>query len=351
MAYQRFLVDTDYLPVLTEEHMKQLVRNVHDRIPQAEQSAEMNMLEYLDQYYEIENELKRGKSIREYSPLITYPAGVYIKYEDKIYRTLTAINGRKLPSSVDYWENLVDLSAINNIESVSKYSQLKSYVVGDIVKYGEEIYKCLTPNGLDFNSVKIPGIEAWESVTTPDWEEYGSYNLNDVVAYDGNYYMFISLPDNEESEEQQEAITPDVDDCWGLIGDYSEDYEYDFAADTTDYVVHDGTVYRAIINPNAVKPELGVNIVADDPRNINIITHMVRLSVYYLHQLISPTNISETRRLAYEDSMNWLMMASRFKLNPQIPRKINKDDGRATTDWAIETFQREFDPNNNPWLI
>lgn len=348
MAYRRFLVDTDYLPVLTQEHMKQLVREIHDRIPMAEQTAEMNMLEYLDQYYEIEAELRRGKSIGEYSPLITYPAGVYLKYDEKVYKTLVRINGRKLPTNKTYWEKLTEYGTID-IDSIGKYSQLKSYVVGDLVTYSSEIWRCTNPNGLDFNTIQLPGVRAWEKVECEAWAEFVDYQKNDIASYDGNFYMLIE--DEPSHGENGEAMPPSEDNNWGMIAEYSESYDYGFGYDSNDYVVHENEVYRAVIDPNAVKPELGVNIVADDPRNMNVITHMVRLSVYYLHQLISPTNISETRRAAYEDSMLWLQMASKFKINPQIPRKINKEDGRATTDWAIETYQREFNPNNNPWLI
>lgn len=343
MAYKRFLVDNDYLPVLTEEHMKQLIRDVHDRIPMAEQSAEMNMLEYLDQYYEIEKELRRGKSIYDYHATITYPAGVYFVYDGKICKSLSILNGRKTPSLSPYWNLIEDYTNID-VDSIAKYSQLKTYMAGDMVKYGTEIYSCLQANGYDLETTELPNVTVWRQYDAQDWEANEPYELKSVVKYDDNYYTLLSEPEDL-------TVNPEDDDAWGLIGEYSEDYEYTFSDDSADYVVYDGYVFYPVLDPNATTPELGKNIIADDPRNINVITHMVRLSVYYLHQLISPTNISETRRLAYEDSMNWLMLASKFKLNPQIPRKINKDDGRATTDWAIETFQRSFDPNENPWLI
>ena len=343
MSYRRFLVDSDYLPVLTEEHMKQLVRDIHDRIPMAERSAEMNMLEYLDQYYEIEKELKKGKSILDYNPTVTYPAGVHFVYDNKIYKSLSIINGRKSPTSLVYWR-LVDDYANVNLESIKQYSQLKTYLPNDLVRYGTEVYMCAEPNGYDLGNVILPGINAWVALDAHDWEPNFPYELKSVVKYLDNFYMLMS-------DEEDLTKTPEESDSWGMIGEYSVDYEYTFSDDSIDCVVADGKVYYPVLNPNATKPEVGKNIIADDPRNINVVTHMVRLSVYYLHQLISPTNISETRRIAYEDSMNWLVQASKFKLNPQIPRKINKDDGRATTDWAIETFQRSFDPNENPWLI
>lgn len=36
MIYHRFLTNRDYFCIATEEHMRQLIRGVEDRIPQAE---------------------------------------------------------------------------------------------------------------------------------------------------------------------------------------------------------------------------------------------------------------------------------------------------------------------------
>ena len=51
----------------------------------------------------------------------------------------------------------------------------------------------------------------------------------------------------------------------------------------------------------------------------------------------------------YEDSMKWLNDASKLRLNPQIPRKL--DETKApVTDWQLATFQTSYDPYKNPWL-
>lgn len=75
------------------------------------------------------------------------------------------------------------------------------------------------------------------------------------------------------------------------------------------------------------------------------------MAIWYALQLISPTNISESKRWAYEDSMGWLVAASRFKINPQLPRKREHCGGSPKVDWALATFQRSYNPNENPWLI
>lgn len=343
MDYKRFLTNRDYLAVITEEGLEQLIREVPDRIPQAEMAAEMKLMEYLDQYYEIEKALAVGKSIREYNPSISYPSGVHFKKDEIIYKTITNINGLKKPSSEVYWSQVMDFFGLD-LSGVENYSQLKTYNVGDYVKYGLEYWLCVKTNGYDRNDIRVPGINAWVEVETALWEANTEYEVNSVVEYDGNFYMLVSTDGIDLTEN------PNDSDCYGLIGEYTPDVEFQFGDDSTDYVVSDGSVYKAIINPNPDKVEIGVNVVESEPRNLNVITHMTRIAVYYLHQLISPTNISETRRLMYEESMEWLLHASKFRLNPQIPRKVN-NAGDTKVDFAMSSFERQYNPNEDFWYV
>ena len=52
----------------------------------------------------------------------------------------------------------------------------------------------------------------------------------------------------------------------------------------------------------------------------------------------------------YEDSMKWLNDAAKLKLNPQIPRKVD-DTKKPITDWQLATFQSDYDPYRNPWMV
>lgn len=347
MADIRYLNDRDYLMIITEEHLKMLLRDVHDRIIQAEQSAEMDFLEYLDQYYCVKEELAKGKMIREYSPDITYPSDIYFVHDDEIYRTLTPINGYKKPTVTKYWRLLSDLSSIRDIDRVPEYRQLGTYRIGDIVRFANSYYECVTRNGFDFGDIRIPGLRCWTQVPTVEWAQYTDYAQYDVVRYDGNFYILDTL------EGFDSEANPIDSDCWSQIGNYVADistYKYSVEDEDHDYVVMDGVVFKPIVNPNADELEEGRNIVKEDPRNKNMIKHLVRIATYYLHQTISPTNISETRRLMYEDSMDWLYKASKFKLNPQIPRR--KDEkGLDKVDWAVASFERAFNPYENPWMI
>jgi hypothetical protein len=77
---------------------------------------------------------------------------------------------------------------------------------------------------------------------------------------------------------------------------------------------------------------------------------MVRLAIYELTKLIAPNNVSVVRIRDYEDSMKWLSDASKLKLNPQIPRKL-AEDKKPVTDWQLATFQNDYDPYKNPWMV
>lgn len=344
MTYLRFLINKDYKAVLTQAQFNMLVQNDENRLSQAEQAAEMNFLEYLDQHYEIEKLFWVGKSIREYNSGVTYPANSFFKTDDGIFKTLTAINGCKKPTLTIYWEQLTDSSTVENIDKKPKYSQLQTYGTGDVVKFSTEYWVCKVPNGYDLDNIQIPGTTVWQEVGTTAWEPNMTWELNDVCSYDGNFYI-----KSKESEDTAEVLTPVDDDSWSQIGDYSSDYNY--SLNQHDYVVSDGHVFEPLLNPNADKVDVGTNIVADDPRNLNVIAHMVRISTYYLHQMVSPTNISESRRLAYEDSMAWLSNAARFKINPKIMRKQEHPSGDSVVDFAVDTYQRQFDPYDDMWLI
>jgi len=356
MTYHRFLTDNDYCSIATKEHISQLVRDMPERVPQAEQRAEMNFLEYLDQYYDIAKVLAVGKNIREYNVAVSYPGGVWIRKDEKIYRTLTAINGYKAPTRELYWKQVVDFIDPCLLEKAKRYSQLRMYAKGEVVRFGTEYWQCLIPHGYEAGEIHAPGISVWKEAEITEWEPNLTWGKNQVCSYNDNFYQYLKDTESEEEDDNTETemndtvVAPDEDDNWGLIGEYDKSYEYDYSEEARDYVVAEGTVFYPVMNPNADTLAEGVNITLDDPRHPGVVAHMSRIALYYLHQIISPTNISETRRWAYEDSMKWLSDASKFKINPQLPRKIDRETGEEKVDWALETFQREYNPFENPWL-
>ncbi len=337
--YRRFLNDNDYLGIITETALSQLVRGDTSRYEQAEQAAEASIVDYLSENYEIENELNRGKYIFDYDRKISYPIGSHFYLDGKICEVIRAINGYKTPSAIEYWK---EYEAMIDIDSIAPYSQMKDYHVGDLVRWQSLVYECINDNGFDFNDIRIPSIKAWEEVETSEWSAI-HYLPWEVVKYNDQFFALIS------DENYDELVNPMDSDCWGLIGDYDKELDT-YELSTHEYVVYEGKVFYPVINPNADAPKLEKNICYKDPRNYNLKRHMVQLSLYELHKLISPNNISTVRVDDYTHSMQWLKDASRLKLNPQIPRKLDKQK-EPVMEWQMATFQTSYDPYLNPWQI
>ena len=299
--YKRFLNNHDYLGIITEEAMKQLIRNNEDRISQAEEAAEASIVEYLTDNYEVEKELMKGKMLVEYTPTITYPVGVHFYKDGKIYEALRSIAGVKTPTDKVYWVEL---------------------------------------DGYDASKIE----NAWEPVeNVNEWVgNYDGYHLWSVVSYEDKFYALVTMDDLDLT------VNPFNSNNWGLIGDYVQDYPYEFKE--TEYVVYNGQVYVPTMKPTADELKEGYNIRLHDPRNSNIKKHLVRLALYELHKLISPNNVSSARITDYEASIMWLRDANRCKINPQIPRKLDFEN-KPVAEYAIATFMRDYDPNKNPWQI
>lgn len=337
--YRRFLNNNDYLGIITEEALNMLTRGKLDRFDIAEQAAEAAVVDYLSENYEIEKELNKGKYLFEYNRKITYPVGSHFYLEGKICKVIKSINGYKKPSDMIYWE---EYDKIVDIASIAPYSQMKSYFPEDVVNFNGKAFLCVNSNGWDFNNIRIPGVDAWEEAVTSEWDAR-EYNLWDVVSYEGKFFTLTNLSNFNP------VTNPMTSDNWGMIADYDDTLDT-YELSNHEYVVFNNKVFYPIVNPNADKPENETNICFSDPRNYNLKRHMVQLALYELHKLISPNNISIVRVDDYRHSMNWLRDASRLKLNPQIPRKTNKN-GEELMDWQMATFQTKYDPYENAWHI
>lgn len=344
MKDNRFLTKNDYCEVIQESTLDQIVKPEDEyKYQLAESSAEMSVLEYLRENYEIEQVLEEGKSIGEYDRRLTYPVGSHLEIEEKPYKVIRSISGYKKPSSVVYWEEYVDYSEMIDIEKVRPYKQLDTFQIDDLAMFNGIIYICRKENGYEYGDIRIPGVDGWEKVEVEDWQPV-VYEINTPVRFNGKYYMLYSL------NHYDETIKPAwLSNCWGEIADYDDTYnQYEFA--DTEFVVYEGELYRPVMNPNSDVVEVGKNVILHDPRNTNIKKHMVRLALYELTKNISANNVSIIRRTDYEESMDWLDRANKMKINPGLPRKLD-DTGRPNLDWGIATFQKQYDPYENPWQI
>ncbi len=258
-----------------------------------------------------------------------------------IVEALRSINGIKAPALVDYWRECEDVERMSK-DSISVYSQLLNYHPSDLVIYAGVVYECLEHNGYDYSDIRIPGISAWELVETTAWEPNMEYSEWDVVEWEGQFFALLSLEDIDLT------INPMESDNWGLIGHYDPEYEYELK--DTEYVECEGRVWIPVLSPTADKLQEGHNFRYHDPRNANIKKHMIKISLYELHKLISPNNVSTARITDYEATMQWLHDANRCKINPQIPRKLDEEK-KPVSEIAMATFQRDYDPRLNPWQI
>lgn len=337
--YRRFLNNDDYLSIITAEALTQITRGNTERMIQAEESAEMSIVEYLSENYEVEKELWRGKYIADYDRRISFPVGTHFYHDGQICEVTRHISGYKAPVLVAYWEESTDPKII--IENVAHYSQFKTYYPGDLVSYNGVCYVCLAENGYDFGNIRLPMVSGWLEVMPESWKPI-THSQWDVAEFEGLFYTLTSI------DGYDETMPPADSSNWGEIADYDPDYNT-YELSTHEYVIHGGRVWRPEMDVNADVPQLGVNIVARDPRNYNLKKHMVRLAVYELTKLIAPNNVGTARVKDHEDSMKWLYDASKLRINPQIPRKV-ADDLKEVMDWQLATFQAEYDPWKNPWL-
>lgn len=337
----RFLNNNDYASIITDEAMLQITRGNDNRILEAEEEAEQDMLDHLTDNYEIERALWEGKSIIEYNNKITYPVGSHFYLEGKIVEALRSINGYKSPTDIEYWQEMIDYNECKVHES-KPYSQLLNYQPGDVVRYGNLYFICKNCNGIDFNDIRIPGVTAWNEVEAYEWQANVPYAEMEAVMFEGEFFALTDPLGVDLTQNPMES------DNWGKIGEYTPDYEYEFK--DTEYVVMNGKLYVPAMEANADKLVEGYNYRVHDPRNANVKKHMTRLAVYYLHRLISPNNISSSRITDYETSITWLRDANRLKINPGIPRKLDEEH-KPRTEYAIATFMRSYDPYQNPWQV
>lgn len=338
--YRRFLNNNDYRGIITAEALAQLTRGDDGRFIQAEEAAEISIVEYLSENYEIEKELAKGKYIAEYDRRITYPVGAHICFEGQIHEVIRAISGYRKPADKVFWEEYTGKNL--DVEQSVGYSQFGTYYPDDKVCRNSIMYRCLAENGYKFGDIRIPAVEGWIEAETTRWQPL-DYPLWSVVEYGGGFYTLMT------HEGFDNSIDPLASDCWGAIADYDAAYN-GYELSEHEYVVYNRHVFYPETDVNADIPQVGVHLAPHDPCNYNLKKHMTRLALYELTKLIAPNNVSAVRMRDYEDSMKWLNDAAKLRLNPQIPRKVDETK-KPIADWQLATFQTDYDPYRNPWLV
>ena len=255
--YRRFLNNSDYFGIITQEALQQLTRGNDERFIQAEQSAEMSIVEYLSENYEVEKEFAKGKYIADYDRRITYPVGVHIYFDGQIHEVIRSISGYRKPATVVYWEESTDINI--DASQVPAYSQFNTYYPGDKVNYNGVVYHCLSENGYKFDDIRIPMVGGWIEAETTLWQPI-DYPLWTVVEYEGAFYTLMTLAGFDNN------IDPLTSDCWGAIADYDSAYN-DYELSDHEYVVYEGRIFYPETDVNADVPELGDTTDWQDPHS------------------------------------------------------------------------------------
>ena len=338
MQNNRFLKNDDYYGIITEEAFLSITKGRLGDVINAENSAEITILEHLTEMYNIENEFNVGKAIWEYDRRICYPISAHVLLDNDIYKITRSIHGNKVPTSKIYWQE-----SDTTLTDLPRYSQFRTYYPEEIVIHNEKPYECVIENGYELNDIRMPGIYGWQVVNVKEWVPM-EYELHTVVKYNEVFYTLFN------TDGYAAFQTPDITkNNWGEIADYDPIYN-SYELSDHEYVVHEGEVFYPVMNVNADEIIIGGNLVKNDPRHTNLKKHMTQIALFELCKKVAPKNVANTRLIDYENSIKWLNDAAKFKINPRIPRKVDNNN-KEVTDWQLATFQTNYDPYTNPWLI
>ena len=61
-----------------------------------------------------------------------------------------------------------------------------------MTKFLGRTYICDIANGIDFNDIRIPEVNAWEMVDTYKWDTV-PYNEWEVVEYEGKFFTLLTI--------------------------------------------------------------------------------------------------------------------------------------------------------------
>lgn len=340
MDYQRYLRNADYQRSISQQHFNQCFDQKKPfKINQCEMDAEVKVIEFLSQMYEIEDELIKGKSIPNYDKRIAFLEGSYFWNEDIPFRAIRDILGVVRPYSEPYWVEI----DMYDLSEVPTYNQFSNYDIGDIVKRKNIPYKCLIGNGYDFDNVRIPypvDTKHWSGELYFDFVSGENHSVGSYVKYLDDFYHLTT------EEGYLSTVTPDKLPCFTKVPAYSDDIPVNIG----DYVGFQGELFKCLANVNADTPALKVNIVQHDPRNHSLVKHMVEISLYYSFSEFAANNLPQARVNAYEMAESWLKDASRLRIDPQLERKKSKK-GTDETLHAMSQFVNSSQYKDNTWAI
>ena len=143
------------------------------------------------------NKLDNGAVAPVFSETLTYAIGDVVSYQGRIYKFKSSHSvGVWNSSEVDEittWHEKVDNSTVAPI-----FSEIATYVVGDIVTYNGKLYKFTSSHSAgSWNSSEVTEITTWyekadNGAVAPVFSEIATYAVDDCVMYQGKLYKFLS---------------------------------------------------------------------------------------------------------------------------------------------------------------
>lgn len=290
MAYLRL---QDYFNFRIQEQQLTQVTQGNDVVRQScELEAEAEMISYLVQRYDIDDEFKDvGSFIKNgryyandlielnataYSATSTYALNSTCLNSGKVYVCTTAITTPEA-FNISKWQlvgNQYDLFYVKS--PFPRYSYNTTYQVGDCVFYKNKVYKCIVsvtnimptdPNkasyywstGVDYFVINYNCNQTPTNFTT--WLVNTTFDEQDIVNY--NQQIYISVKDNNL------GVTPGTD----------------------------------------INSWLPMTWVKGDNRSQQLVAFLVDIVLYKIHMRIAPNNIPQLRKDNYTYCLDWLMQA------------------------------------------
>lgn len=290
MAYLRL---QDYFNFRIQEQQLTQVTQGNDVVRQScELEAEAEMISYLVQRYDIDDEFRDVGSFVKgaryyandlielnataYSNTSTYTLNTNCLYQGKVYVCTTAITTPEAFNTAK-WQlvgNQYDLFYVKS--PFPRYSYNTTYQVGDCVYYKNKVYKCIVsvtnilPTDVDKASYYwstgvnyfIVDYSCYQIPTNfPTWVIGTTFGEQDVVNY--NQQLYISVKENNL------GVTPGTD----------------------------------------INSWLPMNWVKGDNRSQQLVAFLVDIVLYKIHMRIAPNNIPQLRKDNYTYCLDWLMQA------------------------------------------
>jgi hypothetical protein len=279
MAY---IIAADYLRIIQDANLQQIITNNSSVRTGAELSAQAEAISYLRQKYDVKKEFKDTNKWDDSEPYLasdrayldaalylasnTYNLGALCMYSGSVYRCLDTTTGT---FNLIKWQLLgLQYEIFYAMYPFPLFDLSKFYNVGDKIFWENKTYECLIQTPLISHE---DGIQFYQIDSIP----YANVFPNDPMR--GSTY-------------------------WTDLGDYSvpantDILDTDFWSDS-------------------------------DNRDQQMVMYFADITLYHLHARIAPRNIPELRITRYQAAIDWLKMAAKGDITPNLPVLQPKQGGR-----------------------